>query len=365
MLPWFSLNFGNPSSSHAPGLLAERAIGKARQEVATLIGCSKGEVYFTGGATEANNLALKGLYELGHAPRHILVSATEHKSVLETAQALKRRGAEVRSIAVDSSGVVMLPSLEELLSPGAIVSVIAANNETGTLNPIAEVAELVHTHGGTLHVDATQWVGKLSVDVRHWNVDLLSLSAHKFLGPKGVGALFVRRGLGLFPLIHGGGQERGLRGGTLNVPGLVGLGAAATLASVECQSGATSREILRDQLHASLVARVPAIELNGHPTQRLPNTLNLRFVGAPADAVLARLRSVAASTGSACTSSMPAPSHVLLAMGASAEAADESVRFSLGRSTTPGEVEEAAKDIADAVEGVRAAMSSSYQRESA
>lgn len=368
MWPWFRASYGNPSSAgHTLGREAAKAVDEAREKLASLICCSASELVFTSGATEANNLALKGLF--GLAPlerRRLLVGATEHKSVLEVAKALEERGAELDLIPVDRHGVVDLSALEELLGPDVLaVSVMAANNETGTLNPIQQVAVMAHAFGAVVHTDATQWVGKMRIDAQEWESDLLSLSAHKFYGPKGVGALFVRRRLQLAPVIHGGGQERVLRGGTLNVPGLVGLGAAAELAE-ECleAQGLRSRD-LRDHLHALIQRRLPNVELNGHPKERLPNTLNLRFVGAQADAVMARLPEVAVSSGSACTSAVPAPSHVLTAMGLTTEAAEESIRFSLGRETTASDVTDAANLIASAVAAVRERAGRAPQAEEA
>jgi cysteine desulfurase len=356
MLPWFRSSYGNPSSaSHSLGLSAAKAVEQARQEVASLLNCSAGEVIFTSGATEANNLALQGVLGIA-APerRRVLVGATEHKSVLEVAAALEDRGARLDVIPVDRNGVLDLAVLEERLGPDVlVVSVMAANNETGTLNPVPEVAALAHASGAAVHTDATQWAGKLRIDVHEWDIDLLSLSAHKFYGPKGVGALYVRRHFQVAPVIFGGGQERGLRGGTLNAPGIVGLGAAAKLAERLLDREAPRVQELRDHLHGLIDSRLLNVELNGHPSERLPNTLNLRFIGADADAVMVRLPELAVSSGSACTSAVPHPSHVLMAMGLATEAAEESIRFSLGRETRSADVASAAGFVADAVSGVR------------
>lgn len=356
MLPWFRSSYGNPSSvSHSFGIRAADAVEKARQQLASLLQCSAREITYTSGATEANNLAIQGL--LSAAPmerRRVVVGATEHKSVLELAKAMEGRGAGVDLIPVDRHGLVDMSALEELLgSDVLLVSVMAANNETGTLNPVASVAALAHAHGAAVHTDATQWVGKLRIDVREWDIDLLSLSAHKFYGPKGVGALYVRRRFELAPIIHGGGQERGLRGGTLNVPGIVGLGAAAEFADRSLDREAPRLRQLRDGLHDLIGSRLLDVELNGHRAERLPNTLNLRFVGADADAVMARLPELAVSSGSACTSAVPQPSHVLTAMGLTMEAAEESIRFSLGRETSAADVASAGGLVAAAVSAVR------------
>ncbi len=356
MLPWFRSSYGNASSvSHSLGVRAADAVEKARQQLASLLHCSPRDITYTSGATEANNLAIQGL--LGALPlerRRVLVGSTEHKSVLELAKALEGRGAGVDPIPVDRHGLIDMSALEGLLGPDVLlVSVMAANNETGSLNPVASVAALAHAHGAAVHTDATQWVGKLHIDVREWDIDLLSLSAHKFYGPKGVGALYVRRRLELAPIIYGGGQERGLRGGTLNVPGIVGLGAAAEFVERSLDAEAHRLRGLRDRLHDLIGSRLLHVELNGHRTERLPNTLNIRFIGADADAVMARLPELAVSSGSACTSAVPHPSHVLTAMGLTTDAAEESIRFSLGRETTAADIASAGDLVAAAVSAVR------------
>jgi cysteine desulfurase len=260
-------------------------------------------------------------------------------------------------VPVDVYGVIDLDALEGLLGPDVLlVSVMAANNETGTLNRLQAVAELAARWGALVHTDATQWVGKLPVDVHHWGVDLLSLSGHKMYAPKGVGALFVRRGLPLRAMIHGGGHERGIRSGSHNVPGIVGLGAAAELAYRDITDEAVSEATLRDRFHAALTARIDNVRLNGHPTARLPNTLNLSFEGADGDAIVARLHDVAVSSGSACTSAVPSSSHVLTAMGVPQELAEASIRFSLGRNTSERDLDIAADLVVEAVWDVRQAM---------
>lgn len=359
MLPFLRDEFGNASSAqHPAGARAAVAVRHARDQIAGLLGCASGEVVFTSGATEANNLALKGVFEAhGGGRRRILVGATEHKAIIGTAQWLASKGAQVDVIPVDRYGVIDLSALNELIdSDVLIVSVMAANNETGTLNPIVRVAEIATECGAFVHTDATQWTGRLPVDVRAWRVDLLSLSAHKFYGPKGVGALYVRRRTPLAPLVHGGEQERGLRSGTLNVPGIVGLGAAAALAAERMRADAGRLSALRDRLHTELVQRLTGVELIGHPTARLPNTVNLRFVGAEADAVITNTPEVAVSSGSACTSAVPSPSHVLVAMGLDRDAAEESLRFSLGRPTTEQEIMTAVDEVVHGVETVRTAV---------
>jgi cysteine desulfurase len=360
MLPFFREEFGNAASGqHAVGGRAALAVDGARDQVAGLLGCSVGEVVFTSGATEANNLALKGLFDAYRGDRRrVLVSATEHKAVLGAAELFASKGGKVDIVPVNRLGVVELAALAELLGPDVlVVSVMAANNETGTLNPISRIVEMAAACGALVHTDATQWVGRLPVDVRKWGVDLLSLSAHKFYGPKGVGALYARRRTPLAPLIHGGEHERGLRSGTLNVPGIVGLGEAAALAAETMAADAERLTALRDRLHGELARRLDGVGLNGHPTERLPNTVNLRFGDAEADAVMVSMPEVAVSSGSACTSAVPGPSHVLVAMGLDHAAAEESLRFSLGRPTAGADIDRAVDEVVRAVEAVRSAAS--------
>lgn len=354
MLPWFQADFGNASSAHLLGRKAADAVEHARQQVASLVGAAPGEIVFTSGATEANNLALQGAWAVRPPTRdRVVVSAVEHKAILETAAALPGIK-DLTLVPVDRHGMIDLPALEKSLDHRvSIVSVIAANNEVGTLNPIASVTRLAKAVGAVAHTDATQWVGKHPLRVRDWNVDLLSLSGHKFYGPKGVGALFLRRGVRVAPLLHGGGQERGIRSGTLNVPGIVGLGAAAELAQHRLVADEDSIGQLRDMLLRELESTIPDVSMNGHPTERLHNTLNVRFKGAEAEAVLASMPRIAASTGSACESATPTPSHVLLAMGLGRDEADECVRFSLGHDTTSAEIHEAVELLEAAVARVR------------
>jgi cysteine desulfurase len=358
MLPFFREEFGNAASAqHAVGRRAALAVDIARDQLAGLLGCSVGEVAFTSGATEANNLALKGLFDGYRGDRRrVLVSATEHKAVLGAAESFASKGGKVDIVPVNRFGVVEVGALAELLGPDVLlVSVMAANNETGTLNPIGGIVEMAATCGALVHTDATQWAGRLPVDVREWRVDLLSLSAHKFYGPKGVGALYVRRRTPIAPLLHGGEQERGLRSGTLNVPGIVGLGEAAALARETMGADAQRLTALRDRLQGELARRLGGVGLNGHPAERLPNTVNLRFEGAEADAVMVNMPEVAVSSGSACTSAVPEPSHVLVAMGLDRDAAEESIRFSLGRPTTGADIDRAVDEVVRAVGAVRSA----------
>lgn len=358
MLPYFMGSFGNPASSHAYGVVAATAVEKARGQIGRLVGARRSEVVFTSGATEANNQALRGLVDAAPEQRtRLLVSAGEHKSILETAHALAAGGhAKVDVIPLRGDGQVDLDTLAALLADDILaVSVAAANTETGVVAPIPEIAAIVHEHGAVLHTDATQAVGRIEFDMTTAGADLVSISAHKLSGPKGVGALVIRRRLNfpVAPLLLGGGQERGLRSGTVNVPGVVGFGVAASLALEDRVSESTRLAGLRDLLERSLTRHLAGVELNGHPDDRLPNTLNLRFVGADAEAVMANMPEVAVSTGSACSSSTIEPSHVLVAMGQDRDEASEALRFSLGRFTTPADVDSAVAATIRAVTYVR------------
>ncbi len=353
MLPWLRGSFGNTASQHLFGQDAARAVERSRQQVATFLGCSGGEVVFTSGATEANNLALKGALE--HAVvgrRRLLVSATEHKSVLDTATWLRSQGAAVNAIPVRRDGTVDLAALKELLAPDvALVSVMVANNETGVLNPIEEVSALARSVGALTHTDATQALGKVPVDVRAMGVDMASVSSHKVYGPQGVGALYVRRRTPLAPVMHGGGHERGFRSGTHNVAGIVGFGAAAAVATGCLDSEADRMRGLLATLRSHLAESFPDVQpvatdpRTGSEPAILPNTLNFRFPGVDAEAIMAGAPGVAVSAGSACTSLVPQPSHVLLAMLEDSEIASQCLRFSLGRFTTESDVVDGAKQI--------------------
>ncbi|MGH3736856.1 MAG: cysteine desulfurase family protein [Micromonosporaceae bacterium] len=349
---------GNASSAHVVGRNAAAAVERARRHLAHLMGCSAGELVFTSGATEANNLALRALADVG---QRVAVSAVEHPAVSEAARSLTR-DANVGLIVlrVDDTGLLVLDELREFLRGGGtpVVSVMAANNETGVLSDLEAVVRLVHQAGGLVHTDATQLVGRLPVDLSELPVDMLSLSAHKFGGPQGVGALFMRRGLRISqrPLLHGGGQERGWRAGTLNVAGIAGMGAAAEAARLTVAEEAARVRRLRDRLESAILCRVPRVRRNGHPERRLPGVSSLTFAGAPADAVLAAMPYVAASDGSACASGALGPSHVLVAMGRSREEAESTIRFSLGYATTADELDQAVEEVVVAVERVRASI---------
>ncbi len=362
MLPYLKENYGNPASStHAFGWTAEAAVDVAREELAQAIGASPEEVFFTSGATEADNWALTGMLRPGG---HLIISATEHEAILETAVHLEKLGVSVTVLGVDEYGVVDPEALREALTPETtLVSVMFANNETGTLNPVRDLAEVAHEAGVPLHTDAAQALGKVPVDARDLGTDLMSLSAHKCYGPKGVGALYVRRrpAKGVRrarpePLLFGGGQERGMRSGTLNVPAIAGFGRAAALAAEALPEEAERIEGLRNALRRKISSGVPDARENGHPERRLPNTLNVSFPGVDAGELLTALPDVAASSGSACASSEEAGSHVLRAMGLGEDVALSSVRFGLGRFTTAEEVERAAEQVVRAVEEMKAAV---------
>jgi cysteine desulfurase len=351
MLPCMTEQFGNAASrTHAYGWAAAKLAELARERLAKAIGAHPEEIIFTSGATESNNLAIKGVgWALGRPGSRFVTCATEHKAVLDPFQALARAGFSVTVLPVDNAGRLDPGRLAGALTDGSVlVSVMLANNETGTLQPIREIAAACRERGVLFHCDATQAVGKIPVNVDALGVDLLSFSAHKIYGPKGVGALYVRRRtprLHLVPLLDGGGHEQGLRSGTLNVPGVVGFGRALEIALQDMAQESIRLTQLRDRLDESIRSRLEGVTLNGDPTERLPNTLNLAFSGVDGPALLVGLKEVAVASGSACTSADPKPSHVLLAMGRSKELANASVRFSLGRTNTPQDVE----TVADAV----------------
>ncbi len=343
MLPYFKDAFGNAASrNHVFGWRAEEAVEAARQEVAKLIGATAREIVFTSGATESDNLAIFGVAEAyrQHGD-HIVTQATEHKAVLDPCAALAKRGFQVTVLPVDATGLVDPAAVEAALTSRTIlVSIMAANNEVGTLQPVRDIGAICRKRGVLFHSDATQAVGKVAFDVAA--VDLASCSAHKLYGPKGVGALYVRRKeprVTLAPMILGGGHERGLRSGTLNVPGIVGFGEAARLAVAARTSEAERLKGLRDRLYTRIGSGLDRVHLNGHPQERLPGTLNISIAGVEAEPLILALRDVAVSSGAACTSATLEPSHVLRAMGVPAELAHGSLRFGLGRFTTQEEVD--------------------------
>jgi cysteine desulfurase len=361
MLPWFSERFGNAASrSHRFGWEAEEAVEQARGEIAALLGAEARDVVLTSGATESDNLAVKGIVEF-HADRgdHVITAATEHKAVLDSCKALEKAGrARVTVLPVDGTGQVDPDDVRRAITPRTVlISLMHANNEIGTLHPIAAVGRIAREHGIAFHSDAAQSVGKVPVDVEALGVDCVAFTAHKFYGPKGVGALWVRGRnprLRLAPQMHGGGHERGLRSGTLNVPGIVGLGRACAIAAGEMAAEAARLAVLRERLWRGLAARLDDLRINGHPSERLAGNLNLVIAGIEGDSLMAALPDVAVSSGSACTSATLEPSPVLRAIGLDDEAAHASIRFGLGRFTTEADIDYAVERVAHEVERLRA-----------
>lgn len=346
MMPFFGEAFGNPSSGHIYGLRARGAVERAREQVAFLLSCHPDEIIFTSGGTEANNLAIRGVIEGASLRRHIVTSTVEHPATSRPCDLLERRGVEVTRVPVDGFGRVLVEDARPFVRRDtALVTIMLAQNEVGTVMPIAEIAGLAHERGSLIHTDAAQAVGKIPTRVDDLGVDLLSIAGHKLYAPKGVGALFVRRGTPIGPVLVGAGHERGLRPGTENVPFIVGLGVACRRATEDLDDEANRQRLLRDDLWESLRASIPAITLNGHPTERLPNTLNVSFPGVRGSTVLAVATEIAASTGSACHEGGEMASPVLLAMGIDTTTALGAVRLSIGRGTTRAHVDVAARAL--------------------
>lgn len=345
MQPYFCEVFGNAASrSHSFGHAAAQAVDTARAQIAALIGADPAEIVFTSGATESNNLAIKGAAEnYAKKGRHIITQATEHKAVLDPCKKLQSRGCEVTYLGVDKTGQVSLEQLAAAIRPDTIlVSVMYANNETGTLQPIREIGRLCQQHAIPFHTDATQAVGHLPLNVDDDGIDMLSLSAHKLYGPKGVGALYLRRRgrrAVVTAQMDGGGHERGFRSGTLNVPGIVGLGEACRLAQLDMHDEAARLQSLRDRLEQGILARNRLVTINGNTTHRLPHTTNLSFAYVEGESIMLAMPEVAVSSGSACTSASLEPSYVLAAMGLNAAHAHSSIRFGVGRFTTQQQID--------------------------
>ncbi len=357
MLPWLKEHFGNPSSTHVYGLRAHDAVEQARGLVAALLGCHADEVFFTSGGTEANNLAIRGVAKaLAPRRKHVLTSQVEHPATARPCENLQREGWQLTLVPVDVQGRVTVEDVRPFVrGDTALVTVMLANNETGTIMPIGDLADTAHAKGALMHTDAAQAVGKISVRVDELGVDLLSVAGHKFYAPKGVGALYVRRGTPIRPLLLGGGHEQGLRPGTENVPHIVGLGKACEIASRDLATEEERMRNLRDELWRLLKLKVPGTRLNGHATKRLPNTLNVSFPGTSGTALLAAAPTVAASTGSACHEDVESPSEVLTAMALDAATALGAVRLSLGRGTSQDDVRKAADALIQAWREVAAA----------
>jgi cysteine desulfurase len=358
MRPFFLEKFGNAASiNHAYGWEAAAEAEHAREEVARLLSADPASLIFTSGTTEANNLALLGVVRAAPAERHVITTAAEHRSVLDPLRRLQRSGTELTVLPVDEYARVHPEQVAAAIQPNTVlVSVIFASNEVGSINPIREIGLVCRQRGVLFHSDAVQAVGKIPVDLSELPIDLLSLSAHKLYGPKGVGALFVRRDQGriaLEPLLYGGGHERRLRSGTLPVPLIVGFGAACRIAGEEMQEEAARLEMLRDRLKTCLLRELEGLRFNGHPTERLPGNLNVSVEGVDGEALMTGLTGLAVSSGSACTSADPEPSHVLRAMGLSDALSRASLRFGLGRNTDQAEIEEATRIVVRAVRHLR------------
>jgi cysteine desulfurase len=348
MLPYLHDTFGNPSSGHVYGQQARAAVERARGQVASLLGCDPSEIVFTSGGTEANNLAIRGVVERS-ARRHVVTSSVEHPATAAPCAYLESQGFRVERVPVDASGRVLVDDAADAVGDQtAIVTVILAQNETGALMPLPAIVRIAHSRGVVVHTDAAQAVGKIRTRVDDLGVDLLSVAGHKLYAPKGVGALYVRRGTSLAPLVRGAGHEGGLRPGTENVASIVGLGQACEMADRDLETEAERQKRLRDELWRQLHALVPALRLNGHPTERLPNTLNVAFPGVSGTALLAATPTIAASTGSACHDGGETPSPVLLAMGVDPRLALGAVRLSIGRSTTVEQITTAVEALARA-----------------
>ena len=359
MMPYLTDHFGNAASStHLFGERAKDAVDTARGQVADLIGCSAEDIIFTSGATESDNLAVKGVaYQYKDRGNHIITSAVEHHAVLDSCKALEGSGFDVTYLPVDKYGMVHPQQVKDAITDQTVlISLIYVNGEVGTINPITEVGEIAEKYGILFHSDATQGIGKVESNVDGLKVDLMSFTAHKMYGPKGIGALYVRKKappIQLYPLLHGGGQENNIRSGTLNVPGIVGFGAACELCKQETEEETKRITALRDQLYHELFKRIDLIHLNGHSTKRLPGNLNLSFEFVESQSILLGLKEIALSSGSACNSDSIEPSYVLRAMGVKDELALGAVRFGLGRHNTAAEVDTVVECVAAQVARLR------------
>jgi len=358
MLPYFNEYFGNASSLHSFGQEAAGALNRSRQQVADLLGAQPDEIIFTSGGTESDNLALKGIaYLKKNAGKHIITSVVEHPAILNTCKNLQDNGFKVTYLPVDDQGLIDPNDVEDAITDDTIlVSIMHANNEIGTIQPIEEISRLVHEKGVLVHTDAVQSIGKIPVNVDDLGVDMLSLSAHKIHGPKGVGALYVRKGTRLESLIHGGGHERGKRSGTENIPGIVGFAKAAELAGQRLEKDAGHLANLRDAAITKILGSISESYLNGHPTQRLPNNVHLRFSYVEGESLLMMLnmKGVAVSTGSACSSKSLEPSHVLAALGIPPKQIHGSLRITIGRENTMDEVDYVVENLVEIVTKLRA-----------
>jgi cysteine desulfurase len=358
MLPYLRNQFGNPSSIYSLGQEARKAVDEAREKVAALIGADPAEIFFTSGGTEANNFALCGIAKAFESKgKHIITSEIEHPSVLETCIHLLEMGFDVTFLSVDKYGVVNPDEVARAITDDTIlISIMQANNEVGTIEPISEIANIAQEKGIYMHTDAVQAVGKIELDVNELGVDLLSLAGHKIYGPKGIGALYIKKGTKIAPLIYGGHQEKNLRAGTENVPGIVGLGQACQLAYRDLASQMSYLANLRDRLETGIMDRISQVYLNGHPTERLPHILNVSFESIEGGSVVLDLdmKGIIASAGSACASAQSTPSHVLSSLGIPPEVAKGAVRFSLGRENTPEQIDCVLSTLVEIVDRLRA-----------
>jgi cysteine desulfurase len=361
MLPYFTTDFGNPSGLYAQARAPRQALDKARATVAVLLGAKPSELIFTSGGSESDNAAIKGVvWAAGDRGTHVITTQIEHHAVLHTCGWLERFGVETTYVPVDADGLVDPKAIAAAIRPTTVlVSVMHANNEIGTIQPLAEIAAIAHAHGIPLHSDAVQTGGQIALDVNALGVDLLSLSAHKFYGPKGVGVLYVRRGTSWLPIQQGGGQERNRRAGTENVAGIVGLATALALSVQSMESEGARLRALRDRLIAGVQAAIPASRLNGHPEQRLPNNTNFSFRGVEGESILLNLdmHGVAASSGSACTAGSIDPSHVLLALGLDPALAASALRLTLGRGTTDTHIDRVLEILPGVIDRLRSLAS--------
>ena len=357
MLPYFTECYGNPSSIHSTGRDAHKAVDAARRQVAAAINADPSEIYFTAGGSESDNWAIKGTaFAKRDKGNHIITTAIEHHAVLHTCQWLEKQGFEVTYLPVDENGLVSVEDVEKAITDKTIlISVMAANNEIGTIEPIAEIGALARSRGILFHTDAVQAVGAIPLDVKAMNIDMLSMSGHKFHGPKGIGALYIRKGVRLDTLIAGGAQERGKRAGTENLPGIVGIGKAIEIATRDMEANAARMTALRDKLIHGILENIPDVRLNGHPTRRLPNNVNVSVRYIEGEALLLRLdlAGIAGSSGSACTSGSLDPSHVLLAIGLPHEIAHGSLRLTLGTDTTEADIDEVLDKLPGIVKNLR------------
>ncbi|MEO5970005.1 MAG: IscS subfamily cysteine desulfurase [Bdellovibrionia bacterium] len=359
MIPYFTEVFGNAASrNHEFGWTAEAGVEKARKQIANLIGAHEKEIIFTSGATESDNLAIMGVAEMYHEKgNHIITTPIEHKAILDTCQFLQKKGFEITYLPVDKYGQVSAELVRNAITPKTIlVSIMAANNEIGTINPMAEIGKVCKEKGVLFHTDAVQAIGKTPINVQEMGIDILSLTAHKIYGPKGIGALYVRRKnprVRLSAMIHGGGHERGMRSGTLNVPGIIGFGKAAELA-MHLMPEETARLLrLREKLWTGIQASLDEVYLNGHPTERLPNNLNVSFAFVEGESLMMGMKELAVSSGSACTSASLEPSYVLKNIGVGEDLAHTSIRFGLGRFTTDEEIDFTIKKVVSTVKRLR------------